>query len=86
MSNLFSRPYLPYLLSALLAIALSGAARAQSLEAPSPAPVQSTANLWTAPHFSVDPQTLYKAASAVPAPEGTNVAEFVDDDSFTFDE
>ena len=86
MSNLFSRPYLPYLLSALLAIALSDAARAQSLEAPSPAPVQSTANLWTAPHFSVDPQTLYKAASAVPAPEGTNVAEFVDDDSFTFDE
>ena len=55
-------------------------------EAPSPAPVQSTADLWTAPHFSVDPKALYEAASAVAAPEGANVTEFVDDESFTFDE
>ncbi len=59
--------------------------RAQLPEAPSSAPVQSTAGLWTAPHFSVDPKTLYEAASAVAAPDGANVTEFADDESFTFD-
>ena len=60
--------------------------RAQLPEAPSPAPVQSTADLWNAPDFSVDPKALYEAASAVAAPEGANVVEFVDDESFTFDD
>ena len=59
--------------------------RAQLPEAPSPAPVQSTADLWNAPDFSVDPKALYEAASAVAAPEGANVVEFADDESFTFD-
>ncbi len=59
--------------------------RAQLPEAPSPAPVQSTADLWNAPDFSVDPKALYEAASAVAAPEGVNVVEFADDESFTFD-
>ncbi len=54
--------------------------------APSPAPVQSAADLWNAPHFSVDPKALYQAASAVAAPDGANITELVDEESFTFDE
>ncbi len=61
-------------------------ARAQQPEAPSPAAAQSTAGLWTAPHFSVDPKALYQAASAVAAPDGANITELVDEESFTFDE
>jgi tetratricopeptide (TPR) repeat protein/transglutaminase-like putative cysteine protease len=82
----YSRPYLPYILSAFLPVAISGVARAQMPEASPPAPVQSAAGPWTAPHFSVDPKTLYEAASAVAAPDGANVTEFVDDESFNFDE
>ena len=41
---------------------------------------------WRTPHFSIDPKALYGAASAVPAPEGTNVAMLEDDDRYTFDE
>jgi len=39
-----------------------------------------------AAHFSVDPKALYQAASAVAAPQGTNVAILVDEDYLTFDE
>ncbi len=60
--------------------------RAQLPEAPPPAAAQSAADLWSAPDFSVDPKALYQAASAVAAPEGVNVVEFADDESFTFDE
>ncbi len=41
---------------------------------------------WTAPHFSVDPKTLYQAASAVTVPDGANVVELVEDESYTFDD
>ncbi len=41
---------------------------------------------WKAPHFSVEPKALYEAASAVAAPEGTNVTILVDDDRYTFDQ
>jgi hypothetical protein len=38
------------------------------------------------PDFSVDPKTLYEAASAVPVPDGANVVELVEDESYTFDD
>ncbi|HVN93104.1 MAG TPA: DUF3857 domain-containing protein [Terracidiphilus sp.] len=41
---------------------------------------------WAAPDFSVDPKALYEAASAVPVPDGANVVELVEDESYTFDE
>ena len=41
---------------------------------------------WAAPHFSVDPKTLYQAASAVAAQDGTNAALLDEDHSYTFDE
>ncbi|MGA3371597.1 MAG: DUF3857 domain-containing protein [Terracidiphilus sp.] len=41
---------------------------------------------WKAPHFSLEPKALYEAASAVTAPEGTNVTLLEDDDSYSFDE
>ncbi|MGB0081036.1 MAG: DUF3857 domain-containing protein [Terracidiphilus sp.] len=60
------------------------AATAQSLpEAPYAAP---SAEPWSAPHFSSDPKTLYQAASDVPAPDGVNVTELCDDESYTFDD
>ena len=47
---------------------------------------QSAAEPWNAPHFSVDPKTLYETASAVAVPDGTDVTELVDDESYTFDD
>ncbi len=41
---------------------------------------------WNSPHFSVAPEALYQAASAVKAPDDANVALLVDDESFSFDE
>jgi transglutaminase-like putative cysteine protease/Flp pilus assembly protein TadD len=41
---------------------------------------------WLAPHFSVDPKALYAAASAPVVSEGTNVAVYVEDYSYSFDE
>ncbi|MFZ1937632.1 MAG: DUF3857 domain-containing protein [Terracidiphilus sp.] len=49
-------------------------------------PAQSAVDPWTAPHFSVDAKTLYEAASAVAAPEGANITEYADDESYTFDD
>jgi hypothetical protein len=80
----FLRSPLPCLLAALIASALSAVASAQSLpEAPYAAP---SAEPWSAPHFSIDPKTLYQAASAAPAPDGVNVTELCDDESYTFDD
>ncbi len=39
-----------------------------------------------APHFSLDPQALYQAASVVAAPDTANAAVLEDDESYTFDE
>jgi tetratricopeptide (TPR) repeat protein len=50
------------------------------------AQAQQDATPWNSPHFSVSPQALYNAASAVPAPDGTNVTLYQDDERFTFDE
>jgi tetratricopeptide (TPR) repeat protein/transglutaminase-like putative cysteine protease len=41
---------------------------------------------WKAPHFSIDPKTLYEAASIVAAPENADVAILEDDESYSFDE
>jgi len=41
---------------------------------------------WKAPHFSLAATDLYAAATAVAAPEGTNVVLLEDDESYTFDE
>lgn len=49
-------------------------------------PAATSNELWTAPHFSVDPKVLYQAASAVAAPDGTNVTELLDDETYTFDD
>ena len=84
MPSSFLRSPLPCLLAALIASALSAVASAQSLpEAPYAAP---SAEPWSAPHFSIDPKTLYQAASAAPAPDGVNVTELCDDESYTFDD
>jgi len=80
----FLRSHLPCLLAALIASTLSAAAPAQSLpEAPYAAP---SADPWSAPHFSIDPKTLYQAASAAPAPDGVNVTELSEDEHYTFDD
>ncbi len=72
------------MLAALIVSILCVAATAQSLpEAPYAAP---SAEPWSAPHFSSDPKTLYQAASDVPAPDGVNVTELCDDESYTFDD
>jgi len=47
---------------------------------------QTPVEAWKAPHFSIDPKTLYAAASAVAAPDEANVSLLEDDESFTFDE
>jgi tetratricopeptide (TPR) repeat protein/transglutaminase-like putative cysteine protease len=41
---------------------------------------------WKSPHLSLPAKDLYQAASAVSAPEGTNVVVLEDDESFTFDD
>jgi tetratricopeptide (TPR) repeat protein/transglutaminase-like putative cysteine protease len=72
------------LLAALVLPVLPASALAQALpEAPYAAP---TADPWSAPHFSIDPKTLYQAASAAPAPDGANVTELCEDEHFTFDD
>jgi transglutaminase-like putative cysteine protease/tetratricopeptide (TPR) repeat protein len=50
------------------------------------APYAAATTAWIAPHFSLDPKVLYAAASAVPAPDGVNVVELCDDESYRFDE
>jgi len=40
---------------------------------------------WKAPHFSIEPKTLYEAASAVSA-DNADVAVLEDDETYTFDE
>ena len=81
----FPRPFLRWLFLSFLACAIAVAAHAQLPDAPPPA---STANVdpWAAPDFSVNPKTLYEAVSAVPVPDGANVVELVEDESYTFDD
>ena len=65
------------------------AAHAQSLpEAPNAARAAGpfSADPWSAPHFSIDPKILYQAASAVSAPDGANVTELCEDESYRFDD
>jgi tetratricopeptide (TPR) repeat protein/transglutaminase-like putative cysteine protease len=47
---------------------------------------QQPADVARVPHFSLDPQALYQAASAVPAPEGAVAAVLEEDESYSFDE
>ncbi|MDR3388506.1 MAG: DUF3857 domain-containing protein, partial [Rudaea sp.] len=84
MPSSFLRSHLPCLLAALITTTLSAVVSAQSLpEAPYAAP---SAEPWSAPHFSIDPKTLYQAASAAPAPDGVNVTELCNDESYTLDD
>jgi len=41
---------------------------------------------WKSPHLSLPAKDLYAAASAVTAPEGTNIVLLEDDESYTFDD
>jgi transglutaminase-like putative cysteine protease/tetratricopeptide (TPR) repeat protein len=41
---------------------------------------------WKVEHFSIDPKTLYDAATAVTATDGTNVVLLEDDETYSFDE
>ena len=67
-----------------VASAAPAVATAQSLpEAPYAAP---NAEAWSAPHFSIDPKVLYQAASATPAPDGVNITELCEDESYSFDD
>lgn len=70
-------PAVPYRFLCLFPFLLSVAASAYSQQALEP---------WKAPHFSIAPKTLFDAATAMRAPEGTNIAILEDDDTFTFDE
>ncbi len=63
----------------LIAAAAGAAAGAQQ-------PAGSSAEPWNAPHFSVDPKTLYEAASAVAVPDGADVTELDEDETYTFDD
>ncbi|MGA3012105.1 MAG: DUF3857 domain-containing protein [Terracidiphilus sp.] len=47
---------------------------------------QQVADASVAPHFSIEPQALYQAASAVSAPDGTNVVLLDEDHHYSFDE
>ncbi|MGP8186373.1 MAG: DUF3857 domain-containing protein [Terracidiphilus sp.] len=88
------RPFLPCLLFAFIAAAVPIRTQAPAATAPaappSSAPASPTASPsadpWLAPSFSVDPKALYEAASAVPVPDGANVVELVEDETYTFDE
>ena len=51
-----------------------------------PARAQQPVEPWKSPHLSLPAKDLYQAASAVSAPEGTNVVLLEDDESFTFDD
>jgi hypothetical protein len=62
-----------------LGLSLLGICFAQSAAGPQSA-------VCDAPHFSVDPKTLYAAASQVSAPDGTNVIVLTDDEAYVFDE
>jgi Tfp pilus assembly protein PilF len=89
------RRYLPFSLFVFIATLAPISAQVQPAGAPvtnpsgSPpaiSPAETTVDPWAAPHFSADPKTLYEAASAVPMPDGANVMELVEDDSYTFDD
>jgi tetratricopeptide (TPR) repeat protein/transglutaminase-like putative cysteine protease len=83
-SSLRLHPFLPCLLAISTAPALVVAANAQSLpEAPNAA---LSSDPWSAPHFSIDPKTLYLAASAASAPDGVNITELSEDETYTFDD
>jgi len=47
---------------------------------------QQPVEVWKAPHFSLDPRTLYTAASAVASIDNSNVVVLEDDENYTFDE
>src|SRR5579862_8711658 len=85
-SHSSSRPYLPWLLL-LIGATVPVTTAAQQPAEPIDAPTQPwTAQPWTAPHFSIDPKALYQAASGVTAPDDANIAELLDDETYTFDE
>ena len=46
---------------------------------------QDRAEPWRAPHFSIDPEKLYQAASTVEEPENASVAILEDDEGYSFD-
>ena len=85
MSSLRARPFFHSLLITFIACVIGAAGKAQLPEAPAPA-ASAQVEPWAAPDFSVDPKTLYEAASAVPVPDGANVVELVEDESYTFDD
>ena len=87
MPNSFVRLFLHCLFLALIA---GGVVTAGNAQLPAPAAQKPAANTavdpWAAPDFSVDPKTLYQAASAIPVPDGANVVELVEDETYTFDD
>ena len=85
MSSFRARTLNHSLLFTLIACVIGAAGKAQLPEAPAPA-ASAQVEPWAAPDFSVDPKTLYEAASAVPVPDGANVVELVEDESYTFDD
>ncbi len=87
MSNSLLRPLIYSLFLAFIAGAAPAAGDAQS---PAPAAANPSTGAavdpWAAPDFSVDPKALYEATSAVPVPDGANVVELVEDETYTFDD
>ena len=83
MSSFCLRSLLSCLFAVSIAALPSAAARAQSLpEAPVAVP---STDLWNAPPLTADPKALYQAASAAPAPDGTDITELAQDEHFSFD-
>ena len=84
-SSFCARPFLHSLLFTTFVACAIAAGKAQLPEAPAPS-AGARVEPWAAADFSVDPKTLYEAASAVPAPDGANIVELVEDESYTFDD
>src|SRR5580698_3217245 len=40
---------------------------------------------WKVPHFSIEPEKLYQAASTIEEPENSNIAILEDDEGYSFD-
>jgi len=50
-----------------------------------PGSAQERIEAWKVPHFSIEPEKLYQAASSIEEPENANIAILEDDEGYSFD-
>jgi tetratricopeptide (TPR) repeat protein/transglutaminase-like putative cysteine protease len=85
-SNSFLRSSIYSLFLGCVACAVAPAGDAQSpAQAVASPSTNAAVEPWAAPDFSVDAKTLYETTSEVPVPDGANVVELVENESYTFD-